>query len=127
MLDKVGGNKFGIAKKVNPVIVKVPRGGGPEGWLDSFRKVYDDYKPRYDADPTHATAVLSISWGYPGSLLPADIRDEWKDELKGLLQRLVAMGVLPVTGSGNGPPSNLVSTLHSHYSLSNSKLSSAGQ
>lgn len=113
MLDKIGGNKFGVAKKVSPVIVKIPWEGGPEGFLDSVQRVYDDWKPRYDADPRHATAVVSMSWGYRDENLDKVIRDDWKDSLKALLQKLVAMGILPVTGSGNGPPGNLVSALYS--------------
>ena len=122
MLDKIGGNKFGIAKKVSPVIVKVPREGGPEGWLDSVWKVYDDFKPKYDADPKHATAVLSMSWGYPEDELAKEgIKDRWMDELRMLLQKLVAMGVLPVTGSGNRP-GNAVSLLLLHGLVSTSEV-----
>ena len=109
MLDKIGGNKYGTAKRVSPVIVKVPFvKGGPEGFLDGVRKVYDDYKPKYEKDPKTATAVLSMSWGYPEAELGPD-KDQWMDELKLLLQKLISMGILPVTGSGNGPPWNTVS------------------
>jgi hypothetical protein len=126
MLDKVGGNKFGVAKKVSPVIVKIPYGGGPEGFLDSVQKVHNDWKAKYHADPRHATAVISMSWGYSDVLLEEDIREDWKESLKDLLQKLVAMGVLPVTGSGN-EFGNKVRTLSSHYIASNKKAPLAGQ
>ncbi len=102
MLSKVAGHYFGVAKKVDPVIVRVPRrGGGPankEDYLEGISKVYDDLMERSEGpDEIKERSVLSTSWYYPRG----NLNEAWIRRAKVLLEKLVILGVSPVAGSGN--------------------------
>lgn len=107
MLDKVAGNKYGVAKKVNPVVVRVPN-QTPEAYLDTVRRIRADYEPIHDQNPTTARTIINMSWGFTREQLGEGFL-QWVEELAGLLQLLISKGALVVVPSGNGPPGNLVS------------------
>ncbi|KAI9723660.1 MAG: hypothetical protein M1812_000960 [Candelaria pacifica] len=98
MLSKVVGTEYGVAKEVDPVIVRVPRGANQESYLEGVSKVVDDIQARKAApNPGNTRSVLSMSWYYP-----QDISDVgWVIRLRMLLRTLVEEGVIIVTGSGN--------------------------
>lgn len=121
MLSKVVGHLYGIAKKANPIIVRVPRdefvdgqlqkaSAKPLDWFDGVLEVLKDVRP---GEPgAGMPAVVSMSWGYPpvsnGKLLFPDFMDPTQDssgkfaeELRDALKELVSMGVHIVTASGN--------------------------
>ena len=50
VLAKAVGWKHGIAKRANPVIVRVNKKGDPAAWLDGVRQAYKDWLPIYNAD-----------------------------------------------------------------------------
>lgn len=94
MLSKVAGNVYGVAKKVNPVLVRVPRFANTESWLDGLSAITDDLGARSD---NSAKSVLSMSFYYP----PDRVTPAWVSKAKMHLQWHASHGILPVTGSGN--------------------------
>jgi hypothetical protein len=51
VLDKAAGTKYGVAKRINPVIVRIPSlaaMGDPAAWLDAIRDVYNDWEPTFN-------------------------------------------------------------------------------
>lgn len=109
MLDMVAGAKLGIAKKVKPVLVRVPRikpqGGGasPEHYLEAVAMA----DSAFTGDSGETRAILSLSWVYSsdifmvGEFLTRPIFELWKLRLYKILKSLVRKGVFVVTGSGN--------------------------
>ncbi|WEW61610.1 hypothetical protein PRK78_007101 [Emydomyces testavorans] len=112
MLSRIGGHLFGVAKKINPIVVRVPRrhpGGFPEyeDYLDGVARVNDDI------GDMKKKAVLNMSWlvyrhnEHGGLTFPSpkdpkvDNSDMFRTRLRDLLKVLIRKGVLPVTGSGN--------------------------
>lgn len=99
MLDKIGGNKYGVAKRVNPVIARASHSSA-EAFLDTVRQITADYQQIYTQDPTHARAILNLSWGYPPNEL-GEGKDSWINEMRALLQGLISKGVTVIVPSGN--------------------------
>lgn len=102
MLSKVTGDQYGVSKNVSPIVVKVPSvvegGNGNLDWVDGVRKSYEDYKIKLDTPPRldeKIGAIISLSFQIQTLDPPA------VDYFKVILQSLVSVGVLPVTGSGN--------------------------
>ncbi|KAH0435727.1 hypothetical protein CcaCcLH18_04681 [Colletotrichum camelliae] len=121
MLSIIAGAHIGIAKKVKPIMVRVPRrqskGGGasPEHWLSALSAV-DDAIPDQSAT---TRAILCMAQGHKFE----DFRKDWerqnKDKVQDtekeasdqwahfrlrmhrILSSLIAKGVFIVTGSGN--------------------------
>ncbi|KAL3293697.1 Subtilase family protein [Colletotrichum asianum] len=121
MLSIIAGANIGIAKKVNPIMVRVPRrqkkGGGasPEQWLSALSAV-DDAIPDQSAT---TRAILCMAQGHESE----NFRRDWVKQNKGkvqdaeteafeqwarfrlrmhrILTSLIAKGVFIVTGSGN--------------------------
>ncbi|KAI9717752.1 MAG: hypothetical protein M1812_004481 [Candelaria pacifica] len=95
MLSIVCGAKYGVAKKVNPVIVRVPKSNTVEDWLEGISKVHDDVLARNDKTK-HSVMLMAFYF-------PKDkINDGWIIRARMLIKDLVDWNVLPVTGSGNG-------------------------
>ncbi|KAL8924380.1 MAG: hypothetical protein Q9172_002727 [Xanthocarpia lactea] len=101
VLDKVAGHKYGVAKNVNPVIVRAVR-SQPLAFLDTVRQIRADYVPIYNRDPNTARAIINMSWGYPASELGV-LKDAWIGELRILLKALVSRGATIVVPAGNAP------------------------
>ncbi|KAI4241695.1 MAG: hypothetical protein L6R42_011193, partial [Xanthoria sp. 1 TBL-2021] len=101
MLDKVGGNKYGVAKRVNPVIVRAAH-FHYDALLDTVRQIRADYDQIYNQDPKHARAIVNLSWGFPPTEL-GDNKDAWINEIRRELQILVSKGVSIVVPAGNEP------------------------
>ncbi|KAF3807936.1 hypothetical protein GCG54_00007672 [Colletotrichum gloeosporioides] len=121
MLSIIAGANIGIAKKVKPIMVRVPRrqkkGGGasPEQWLSALSAV-DDAIPDQSAT---TRAILCMAQGHQSE----NFRRDWVMQNKGkvqdaekeafeqwarfrlrmhrILTSLIAKGVFIVTGSGN--------------------------
>jgi len=98
VLCKVTGDQFGISKDVKPIVVRV----GPKGiatsdhYLNGVQQVLNDVRAK-SAQGILKNAVLNLSWVYPTNM----VSQAWIDTLRDLLQQLVILGVLPITGSGN--------------------------
>jgi hypothetical protein len=119
MLSKVAGHLYGVAKRVTPVLVRVPRvttrqvATDPEGrpiitpdfppptaYLDGVSKALDDWRQNKQA--TFKTATILMSWYYLLENLPAgDAGTAFVAKLYQLISELASLGVLPVTGAGN--------------------------
>lgn len=121
MLSKVVGHLYGVAKKANPILVRVPRGDVLNGWLlpggqkptdylKGVLMVLDDVQPGQPG--AGIPAVLSMSFGIPrvsnGKWTLPDFMDPTKDdstkfeeEFRDALKAVVNIGVHIVTTSGN--------------------------
>lgn len=110
MLGMVASKNLGIAKKVNPVVVRVPRkkqggrGYSAQDFLDGVSKVNDVFTD----DSGKTRAILSLSWYYDQALFASEVDHFtgtgfylWKAQLHRLLKNLIRKGVFVVTGSGN--------------------------
>lgn len=109
MLALIAGPNVGVAKKVKPYVVRVPRrkqnGGGskPDDWLAGVAKVLD----RFDKPSKTTLAILNLSWSWDEDTYerhPLKGDDDFlrfRNRLADLLNRLVENGVFVVTGSGN--------------------------
>lgn len=112
MLDKVAGNKYGVAKRVSPVVVRAVQQSS-QAYLDTIRQISADYLPVYNRDPTHARAIINLSWGFtntPEAL--GSHPDLWISELRRLLKELISMGATIVVPAGNGPGKDSVRWQH---------------
>ncbi|KAL8966125.1 MAG: hypothetical protein Q9183_003513, partial [Haloplaca sp. 2 TL-2023] len=103
VLAKAAGWKHGIAKRSNPVVVRVNNLGDPGAYLDGIRQAYRDWETNhYIGHETTATGILNLSWGWkPESLKKSnyDARQQfdWVVEMRKYLQ------AQPITPSGNSP------------------------
>ncbi|KAK8033865.1 Pectin lyase fold/virulence factor [Apiospora marii] len=114
MLGFIAGARLGVAKKVKPYLVRVPRrspfGGGStaEDWLVGVAKVLE----RYEKPSDTTLAVLSLSWYVTENMQdrhPAEGKGEdtflgFRNRLAALINLLIRNGVFVVTGSGNDGP-----------------------
>ncbi|KAK2799489.1 hypothetical protein FQN50_008461 [Emmonsiellopsis sp. PD_5] len=113
MLGFVAGKRIGIAKKVKPYIVRVPRrkqngsGGTPDDYLRGVAMVND----AFTGDSGTVRAILNLSWRYNLALFKQgapEATDQdfevWKERLHVHITSLIRKGVFVVTGSGNGYP-----------------------
>ncbi|EFW19513.1 conserved hypothetical protein [Coccidioides posadasii str. Silveira] len=109
MLGMIAGANLGVAKKVKPWVVRVPRknkrGGGftPQHFLEGVARVNDMIL----GDSKTTRAILSLSWSYDsekfikGSDASTDDFETWRVRFHGILRTLIQKGVFVVTGSGN--------------------------
>ncbi|KAH9908446.1 peptidase S8/S53 domain-containing protein [Xylariomycetidae sp. FL2044] len=106
MLSRMGGRQYGVAKKANPVIVRIPTRYTIEDHLEAIKRIIDD------VGDNNKRAVLSMSWYYPRrhpmtgqfTFRDADGNDGSEGHrraLRDMLRLLVSKGVTPVTGTGN--------------------------
>jgi hypothetical protein len=107
MLSLVAGATVGVAKKVNPVIVRMPcrgwgRGMRPPEWIDALGKISEDL------DASKPSVVLMASyWDKLFFPTPIPNRYDWEAmvgfelRFKALLEELVSKNAVLVTGSGN--------------------------
>ncbi|KAF2006792.1 subtilisin-like protein [Amniculicola lignicola CBS 123094] len=96
MLSRVSGHKFGSAKKVNPVIVKIGFAKAPQKWLDGLVKVVEDVRTKKAAD-ANFKAVVSMSFYFPTK----QVDQGWIDNFYENLVELDKLGVVLVAASGN--------------------------
>lgn len=111
MLSLIAGYELGVAKRVTPILARVPRrnpnglGATPEDWLAAIAAVSDDLD-QYQAGRSGntATAIVLLAIYYPRTLfIKGDtdyslyIANKWA----GVLNSMVAKGAVLVTGSGN--------------------------
>ncbi len=106
MLSLVTGATVGVSKRVQPVLVRVPRrqpsGGGtkPEDWLEGVSKVNDVFTTQ----STVSRAVLLMAFYYPRTTFmigDVDYSLGFRTRMAALLQSLAQKGVVLVTGTGN--------------------------
>lgn len=111
MLGAVAGAKLGIAKKVKPVLVRMPRkyqtgaGASPQNFLEGVYAVDD----AITENSRETQAILSLSWYYDfqgysaqvGEHLTESAYEIWKFRLYSVLKSLIRKGVFVVTGTGN--------------------------
>ncbi len=57
VLAKAAGWKHGVAKRSNPVIVRITKLGDPGAWLDGVSQVYKDWEPIYNKNVRGSVAV----------------------------------------------------------------------
>lgn len=125
MLSLVAGKNVGVAKNIDPIIVRLPRnsveyfgGSRPEEWLQGLREIYDDLgRQRMISTSTTAVVLLAQYWPRASFYKKNRANDLIKgpdgnyiDESAGfeidaarMLRRLISRGALVVTGSGNAP------------------------
>ena len=109
MLSKVAGNKFGVAKRASPVVVRAVDSSS-QAFLDTVRQISADYLPVYNRDPKHARAIVNLSWGFTHTVQALGSQpDLWINELRRLLKELISMGVAIVVPTGNAPGPDFVS------------------
>jgi hypothetical protein len=105
MLTRAAGHKYGVAKKIDPVIVRVPSFHfGMEYWMQGLKHILNDV-----GDGKRAVLLMALYWprktdggdfvfkGIDGS----DGYDTIRQKLGDLLRKLIEKGVTPVTGTGN--------------------------
>ena len=119
MLSLAAGNTLGVAKKVSPVLVRMPRrnplgrGFTQEDFLDGLGQIFDDMT----ITGSQVSAIVLLSLAYPkeefnrrnsvGDWLRDDngnlIDDSfgWSTRCKALLKGIAEKGGLVVTGAGN--------------------------
>ena len=113
MLARIGGHTLGVAKNINPVIVRVPTTLiKPAGatWADGLSQILKDVEGK------GKKGVLSMSIHFPrmrqklfgGSEFTiknsdgSDGYDYYRGLFAGMLRKLADNGLALVTGSGNG-------------------------
>jgi hypothetical protein len=105
MLSKYVGKDFGIAKRCNPVMVKIPFDEPPQTWLNTVSVVVDDIKTR-----RVQKAVLSMSFYFPlEELKEPDSTETDEGLISNLwqnLKELDRLNVVLVAASGNGAIGN---------------------
>ncbi|KAK7955680.1 uncharacterized protein PG986_004902 [Apiospora aurea] len=109
MLGFIAGAHLGVAKKVKPYLVRVPRrnkyGGGtnPEDWLNGVIKVLE----LFDKPSKTTLAILNLSWSRDEETFnkhPDSAKDgffSFRNRLAALINLLIRNGVFVVTGSSN--------------------------
>lgn len=116
MLSLVGGKTLGIAKAVNPVIVRlpglIPTGRivdglpeshyfSPQDWINRLGMIDTDLGPEQD-EQQEARAVVLLAHYYPRSIFTDD-PSGFVNTMHGLLTSIIKKGAVVVTGSGNIP------------------------
>lgn len=113
MLSLVAGKTLGIAKTVNPVIVRlppptirqingiaVPSSFTPQDWIEYLSMINDDLGTQTNPQ---ARCVVLLAEYFPRSLFPNSDPGGWELRANGLLLQMVTKGAVIVTGSGNIP------------------------
>lgn len=117
MLSLVCGASVGVAKRVKPWLVRVPRrvpagtspanavaGASAEDYVDGVSAVLNALQGSAGTS-AQTEAILLMSWYYPRPVFKGpnneDQSDGFRIRLWQLLTALVRKGVLPITGSGN--------------------------
>jgi hypothetical protein len=107
MLSLVAGATLGVAKNINPVIVRMPCRGRfvafePPDWIDALSKIAEDL----DASKL-SVVLMASSWGKEYFPHPDKSRPDleamvgFEARQKALLDDMVSKGAVLVTGSGN--------------------------
>jgi hypothetical protein len=111
MLSIVAGSKLGVAKRVTPILARVPRGIRgvlsitAEDWLRNLKAINDDLdKHHFNIRGQPASAVVLMAIYYPRRLWVVDgvdnslaVAKQWA----AVLSSMVEKGAILVTGSGN--------------------------
>lgn len=105
MLSRVAGHKYGVAKSINPIIVRVPSPPKIKNYLNGVQRVIEDI------GSGNKQAIVSLSWFYPRTdplgrfIIHNDNGEDTSEDprvaLRGMLRLLGSKGVTVVTGSGN--------------------------
>ena len=108
MLSLIAGKTLGIAKNVNPVIVRLPppiMNGqvvvsvfSPQDWIEYLSKINDDLGTQQSSE---ARCVVLLADYYPLSAFENNNPSGWDMRLRLLLEQMVLKGAVVVTGSGN--------------------------
>jgi len=110
MLSLVAGYSLEVAKRLTPILARVPRrnrgGGGAtsEDWLATLAAINDDLDQYQAGSTTTATAIVLMAIYWPLTLFIVDGTDNSPVIAKGwagILNSMVGKGAMLVTGSGN--------------------------
>lgn len=147
MLSLVAGKTVGVAKNIDPILVRFPRssvehfgGQTPEDWLRGISKIYDDLGKQVTLSiSTTAIVLMATYWPRSAFRQKNNARDDIRgpdgnyiDESAGfeisagqMLKELISRGALVVTGSGNiantkvdGWPANFGKSSDANYAPS---------
>jgi hypothetical protein len=108
MLSKVGGTRYGVAKNISPVIVRVGGARNADDHLDGVSQALADFMNQKRAGLLQ-NAVINMSFFFP----PTGVNQAWINRLRQLLQDMVNQGMFPITGSGNDGAVSLPLPQHS--------------
>lgn len=102
MLTKITGKRFGVSKKVRPVIVRVPTtglgGDGATEWVTAVKAVRDDYKAKIaNGWERKRPGIVNLSF----AIAPARLTDALIKEFRECLEEMIKDGLFPIAGSGN--------------------------
>lgn len=113
MLSLVAGKTLGIAKDIDPVIVRLPGpfpreiGGeikqaifSPQDWVETLSLINDDLGTQKSSE---VRSIVLLAIYYPRSGFPNNDPGGWKTRVHELLLQMESKGALIVTGSGNVP------------------------
>ena len=111
MLSLVAGQRLGVAKNVNPVIVRLPgvtftqvgsstvrSGFSPQDWIEGLSRINDDL----GKDPVRwASCVVLLAQYFPRSMFENNNPGSWTTRAHGLIRDMISKGAVVVTGSSN--------------------------
>jgi hypothetical protein len=107
MMDKVLGDRYGIAKRLtSPIVVKLEGIKDRADFLDCVSKTVDDFI--FNRTPGEK-AVVNMSVFFPDVVVSSG----WIDRLRFLLQNMVTVGMFVVVPAGNYPSVSLPLPQHS--------------
>jgi len=99
MLSLAAGKTLGVAKNIDPIIVRMPRGAfSQDRYLDGLGKINDDLGTQPQSE---AKATVLLAHYYPLDVLPSDGYQAWVNRFQTILTAMASKGAIIVTGSGN--------------------------
>ncbi|KAG9239295.1 peptidase S8/S53 domain-containing protein [Amylocarpus encephaloides] len=109
MLSLIAGHKLGVAKNINPVIVRIAEPAKPWDWLEGVQLAMRDLSVgNTGSQQVKTRAIVLMSWQFPATGVdrPDDF-DKWSAKMRLMLRMLELNGALILTGSGNHPVSEI--------------------
>lgn len=100
MLSKIGGARFGTAKRITPVLTTMNYNLYiNENFLDGLSRILDDVDQNQNPNQPDSVINISINWVPAANL----VTNAFIQRIGLLIQELIARGVPVITGSGNSP------------------------
>ena len=102
MLTKVTGKRFGVSKRVRPVIVRVPTtdvgGDAKTDWITAVEAVRNDYRLKIaNGWDRRRPGIVNLSF----AVSPVGLSEELITKFQRCLMDMITDGLFPIAGSGN--------------------------